>query len=81
VREALDVRMSGNAFLQYNSTTGKLDANLRLRYAFAEGTDLWIVYNEGLDTSRDRDPLGIVETSPLSLSRSFIVKYSYTFGL
>jgi hypothetical protein len=81
VRAALDVRMSGNAFLQYNSTTGKLDANLRLRYAFAEGTDLWIVYNEGLDTSRDRDPLGIVETSPLSLSRSFIVKYSYTFGL
>lgn len=81
VRAALDVRMSGNAFLQYNSTTGKLDANLRLRYAFAEGTDLWVVYNEGLDTSRDRDPLGIVETSPLSLSRSFIVKYSYTFGL
>ena len=81
VRAALDVRMSGNAFVQYNSTTRKLDTNVRLRYAFAEGTDLWIVYNEGLDTSRTRDPLGIVETQPLSLSRSFIVKYSYTFGL
>ncbi|MES2176708.1 MAG: DUF5916 domain-containing protein [Gemmatimonadota bacterium] len=81
VRAALDVRMSGNAFLQYNSTTRKLDANVRLRYAFAEGTDLWLVYNEGLDTNRSSDPLGIVQNQPFSLSRSFIVKYSYTFGL
>jgi hypothetical protein len=52
---------------------------VRLRYAFAEGTDLWLVYNEGFDTRQVRDPLG--EQSPLSLSRSFIVKYSHTFGL
>jgi hypothetical protein len=79
VRAAYDVRMSGNAFVQYNSTSHSLDANVRLRYAFAEGTDLWLVYNEGLDTRQVRDPLG--EQSPLSLSRSFIVKYSHTFGL
>ena len=79
VRAAYDVRMSGNAFVQYNSTSHSLDANVRLRYAFAEGTDLWLVYNEGLDTQQVRDPLG--EQSPLSLSRSFIVKYSHTFGL
>jgi hypothetical protein len=79
VRAALDVRMSGNAFVQYNSTSHSLDANIRLRYAFAEGTDLWLVYNEGLDTQQVRDPLG--QQSPLSLSRSFIVKYSHTFGL
>jgi hypothetical protein len=79
VRAALDVRMSGNAFVQYNSTSHTLDANVRLRYAFAEGTDLWLVYNEGLDTQQVRDPLG--QQSPFSLSRSFIVKYSHTFGL
>ena len=78
LRAALDVRMSGNAFVQYNSTSHSLDANVRLRYAFAEGTDLWLVYNEGLDTQQVRDPLG--ERSPLSLSRSLIVKYSHTFG-
>jgi hypothetical protein len=77
VRAALDVRMSGNAFVQYNSTSHTLDANVRLRYAFAEGTDLWLVYNEGLDTQQVRDPLG--ERSPLSLSRSVIVKYTHTF--
>jgi hypothetical protein len=77
VRAALDVRMSGNAFVQYNSTSHTLDANVRLRYAFAEGTDLWLVYNEGLDTQQVRDPLG--ERSPHSLSRSVIVKYTHTF--
>ena len=76
-RTALDARLSGNAFVQYNSTTEGLDLNLRLRYAFAEGTDLWLVYNEGLDTERGPDGLG--SRSPLSLSRSLIVKYSHTF--
>jgi hypothetical protein len=79
VRAALDARSSGNAFVQYNSTTRRLDANVRLRHAIAEGTDLWLVYNEGLDTERTHDPAGIA--SPLSLSRSLIVKYTHTFGL
>jgi hypothetical protein len=77
VRTALDARLSGNAFVQYNSTTEGLDLNVRLRYAFAEGTDLWLVYNEGLDTERGPDGLG--GESPYSLSRSLIVKYSHTF--
>jgi hypothetical protein len=76
-RTALNARTSGNAFVQYNSTTDRLDFNVRLRYAFAEGTDLWLVYNEGLDTDRV-DLIGI--RSPLSLSRTFIVKYTHTFG-
>ena len=79
VRTALDARRSGNAFVQYNSTTGHLDFNVRLRYAFAEGTDLWLVYNEGLATERAADPAGL--DSPLSLSRALILKYTYTFGL
>jgi hypothetical protein len=78
VRTALDASASASAFVQYNSTTDRLDFNVRLRYAFAEGTDLWLVYNEGLDTDRVRDPA--MAPPPLSLSRAFIVKYSRTLG-
>lgn len=89
IRTALNARASGNAFLQYNSTTERVDLNLRLRYNVSEGTDLWIVYNEGLDTERDFVPglgtngvtgVGLSEQrSPMSLSRALIVKYSHTF--
>ena len=78
LRAAKDVRMSGNAFVQYNSTTDDVDVNVRLRYAFAEGTDLWLVYNEELDTERAYTTAGL--QPPLSRSRAFIVKYSHTLG-
>jgi hypothetical protein len=38
VRTALNVRAFGNAFVQDNSTTGRVDVNVRLRYAVTEGT-------------------------------------------
>lgn len=79
VRTALDARASGNAFVQYNSTTDRFDVNIRFRYNFAEGTDLWLVYNEGLDTERGLDGLGT--RPPLSAGRSLIIKYSHTFGI
>ena len=78
VRAALNVQASGNAFVQYNSTTDRLDFNVRLRYAFAEGTDLWLVYNEGLDTDPVRDLGGV--RSPTSLARTVLVKYTHTLG-
>ncbi|HJR59969.1 MAG TPA: DUF5916 domain-containing protein [Vicinamibacterales bacterium] len=80
VRTALDAKASGNAFVQYNSTTDRLDFNVRLRYAVAEGTDLWLVYNEGLDTGRDRDLLQPERFTPLSMSRALILKYTHTFS-
>ena len=79
IRAALDARTSGNAFVQYNSTTDRLDFNVRLRHSFAEGTDLWLVYNEGLGTARAEDPRG--ERMPLSLSRALILKYTHTLAL
>ena len=79
VRTALDARASGNAFLQYNSTAGRFDVNVRLRYNVAEGTDIWLVYNEGLDTDRAIDPLQQARLSPFSVSRALVVKYSHTF--
>lgn len=86
VRTALNARASGNAFIQYNSTTDRVDLNLRLRYNVSEGTDLWVVYNEGIDTDRELvgpdsgDPFAPERVrSPFSLSRALIVKYSHTF--
>jgi hypothetical protein len=78
IRTALDVRASANAFIQYNSTTDRLDVNVRLRYNVREGTDLWIVYNEGLDTDREPSRFDL-PADPRSLSRALIVKYSHTF--
>ena len=79
VRAALDARASGNAFLQYNSVSDRLDLNLRLRYNLAEGSDLWLVYNEGLDTDLAEAGPG-VPTRSRSVARSLIFKYTHTFG-
>lgn len=77
LRAALDARGSANAFVQYNSTTDRVDLNLRLRYNFAEGTDLWLVYDEGLLTDRTTEPGA--PALPLSASRALILKCTYTF--
>jgi hypothetical protein len=78
VRAARDARASANAFVQYNSTTDRVDLNVRLRYNFAEGTDLWLVYDEGLAT--DRLDLPGELRRPLSSSRALILKATYTLG-
>jgi hypothetical protein len=78
VRAAQNARASASAFVQFNSTTERLDANVRLRYAFDEGTDLWLVYNEGLDTDRLTDP--VLGRQPFSMARTLILKYSRTLG-
>jgi hypothetical protein len=78
IRTALDARASGNAFVQYNSTTNRIDFNVRLRYNVSEGTDLWLVYNEGLDTDRSFETAAR-PAAPLSVSRALILKYSHTF--
>lgn len=78
VGAALDAALSANALIQYNSTSDRLDFNVRFRYAFSEGTDLWLVYNEGLDTDRGSD-FGGVE-NPLSRDRALILKYSHTLA-
>lgn len=75
---ALDTRLSGSLFAQYNTSARLLVPTVRLRYRFAEGRDLYLVYNERLNTDRDR--LGpAVERLPLSQERGFTVKYSHTF--
>jgi len=72
---ALNTAVSTNAFIQFNSASHSVSANVRFRYNFREGNDLWIVYNEGVNTDRER----IVPTLPFTSARTILVKYTYTF--
>ncbi|MCY4672889.1 MAG: DUF5916 domain-containing protein [Bacteroidetes bacterium] len=64
-----------NAFLQYNTASDVVSANIRFRYNFREGNDLWIVYNEGRNTDRlSNDP-----ELPFLDGRRVLMKYTYTF--
>ena len=74
---ALNTKVSANAFVQYNSAAALVATNLRFRYNFAEGNDLWIVYNEGLNTDRFRG----APVLPLTNDRTLLVKYTHTFRM
>lgn len=75
IRVAFNKQLSTNAFLQYNSAARVATADVRLRYHFGEGNDLWIVYNDRLNLDRT----GTVPTLPRTDTRSVLVKYTYTF--
>ena len=74
---ALNTKVSTSFFLQYNSAADVVSANVRFRYNFREGNDLWIVYNQGLNTDRHRD----MPTLPFSENSTILLKYTHTFGL
>ena len=76
-KAALNTHLSANVFVQYNSFSDAVLVNLRLRYNFSEGHDLYIVYNEGLNTDRHRETPFL----PLTDTRTILVKYTYTFVL
>jgi hypothetical protein len=46
----LSPRKSFSALLQYNSAGDVIGANVRFRWEFRPGSDLFVVYNEGRDT-------------------------------
>ena len=59
----------------YNHVDNIIVSNIRLRYNFSEGHDLWIVYNEGINTDRDR----IGPILPRTNNRTVLLKYTYTY--
>lgn len=71
---ALNRKVSTNALLQYNSAADLFTANVRFRYNFREGQDLWIVLNTGLNTDK-RD---FIPNLPGVASQSIILKYTHT---
>jgi hypothetical protein len=80
IQTALNTRASAALFLQYNSAASIVISNVRLRYNFNEGHDLWLVYNEGINTDRDR----LMPSSPrlpLTNARAILLKYLYTFEM
>jgi hypothetical protein len=73
----LDTRVSAAAFVQYNTATDAVVANLRLRYNPREGSDVFVVYNHGIHTDRDRfDPV-----LPFTDTRTVVIKATRTFDL
>ena len=79
VRAASNNHMSLSAFVQYNSVAEVLEGNMRFRYNFTDGQDLWIVYNEGLNTQRTSH--GLEPDLPLSDGRTIIFKYTHTLSI
>jgi hypothetical protein len=72
---ALNTTLSTNAFIQFNSTAHSVSANVRFRCNFREGHDLWIVYNETMNTDRYR----LTPALPFTDTRTVLVKYTHTF--
>jgi len=76
VLATLSVKFSASALVQYSGADDAVSANVRFRYNPREGTDFYLVYNEGLNTDRlDRTPV-----PPLSSGRALYAKFNYTFN-
>jgi hypothetical protein len=71
------VEYSVAGFIQYNSARGVAVGNVRFRYNPRQGTDLYLVYNERLNTDRG---VGAGPRLPLSGRRALLLKYTYTFN-
>jgi len=64
-------------FTQYNSAINGIIANIRFRFNPKEGSDLYIVYDEGLNTIKGTE----IPSLPFSKGRTVLLKYTYTFRL
>ena len=80
VRGAWNASLSAEAFVQYNSTIDRVTGNTRLRYDVREGRDLWLVWNESLNTQLEYPGASVLRL-PRSDARQFVVKYTHTLGL
>jgi hypothetical protein len=67
----LTPRMFVAALLQYNSGADSLGTNIRLRWEYQPGSELFVVYNEDRDTTTRRFP-GL-------RNRAFVVKFNRLF--
>ena len=76
ISSSLNVKLSMNAFVQYNSLSEISLFNFRLRYNPKDGNDLYLVYNEMLNNKGKSDPL-----LPFSGFRTLTLKYIHTFHI
>ncbi len=73
----LSTEISFSAFVQYNTAIKKVIGNFRFRYNPQEGTDLYLVYNEGRNTYLQRETPYL----PPYEERNITLKFTYTFKL
>lgn len=73
---ALDLHFSAIAIVQYNNAVNQFFNNLRLRYNFSDGHDLYLVWNENFFTETLYSSAG---KRPSSEFQHFTMKYNYTF--
>lgn len=74
---AFNTRLSVGALVQYSRSARLTAGNLRARYRFSEGRDLYVVLNNVANTDRDRlQPLG--PRLPAEQNQTLLVKYSHT---
>ncbi len=64
-------RMFFSGLVQYNSTAASLGTNLRFRWEYQPGSELFVVYNDQRDTA--------LRPAPLLQTRAFIVKITRLF--
>ena len=65
-------RMFVGGLVQYNSSNNSLSTNLRLRWEYQPGSELFVVYNDQRDTELGR-------SFPMLENRAFIVKFTRLF--
>ena len=71
VTYTLTPRMFFGGLVQYNAANSSISTNLRLRWEYQPGSELFVVYNDQRDTSLDR--------TPFLQNRAFIVKLTRLF--
>jgi len=69
-------KLSFTTYIQYNTFSHRIITNARIRYNPREGSDFYIVYNEGIDSSVRANFL----TDRENENRTILLKYTYTFG-
>jgi hypothetical protein len=72
----LTTAFSASAMVQYDGGSDAVIGNVRIRYNPREGTDIYLVYNEGLNTDRFRR----MPVPPVSSDRTVLLKFNYTFN-
>ncbi len=70
-------KLSLSAFVQHTTEDHFTIGNFKLRYNPREGNDLFIVYNNGINSDRHRE----IPHLPRMDSRTLVLKYTYTFVL
>ena len=69
----LTPRMSASALMQYNSTAASFSSNIRFRWEYQSGSDLFVVLTDNRDTA--------LSGFPALRNRAFVIKFTRLFRL